>query len=260
MKKIFLLLMVICNCINTNAQVPGYMGKKLSIGYDFNFYLGGVSSKPRMYDSHFIIHQPDFFLNKFHEFHLDYVLTKSYSLGFSYQFFKTGQRYTELGSNNYYTANYEASNYLNISGYTIQINNKFFFFNRGTGLAPIGNYGKLSIGLITAQTKAKINGEYRNETETEYFTRYITYHNITTPVISGGFGNQSILFERIILDIGLDFAFVPGALKGIDLFDNYSDNYYSVLPEVNLAENEIQLRLQTFYLSSVKVGIGILLF
>ncbi len=260
MRKIFITVLLFFFSVQVNAQVPGYMGKKLSVGYDFHFYLGGVSNKPRKYDSQFFSKQADFFLNKFHEIHFDYVLTKSYSLGLSYQFFKTGQRYFEGSSNNYFTDNYEATNYLNITGYTIQVSNKFFFFNGGTGLAPIGNYGQLSIGFITAQTRAKIKGEYFDNSETVQFSKYVTFHNMTIPIISGGFGNQSIILERIILDLGLDFSFVPSSLEGLIFNNNYYDNYTTKLPELKLAENEIQLRLQTFYLSSVKVGIGILLF
>lgn len=85
MRKFIALIILFFISTNLSAQTPGYLGKKLTVGYDFHFYMGGIDRDARKYDASYNLYQPSLFINSFHEIHADYVLTKSYSLGLSYQ-------------------------------------------------------------------------------------------------------------------------------------------------------------------------------
>ncbi|MEI7802041.1 MAG: hypothetical protein WCI97_05325 [Bacteroidota bacterium] len=256
MRKYFLIPLLLFTAINLKAQVPGYMGKKFSAGYNLHFYMGGLQSESRKYDAQYFVYQPQFFINKFHEAHADYVLANNYSLGISCEFLRTGKYYSE-SSNNYYN-NYDSDNYLNIAATTIRVNNKFFFYKSGSALAPIGNYGQVSVGVISAKPTAKLKGTNQTDSGTFYFSKIVNFDRVTTPIIAAGFGNQSIFFDRLILDVGLEVAFVPGAVSSFT--NTHYSSYYTSYPNKETAKEETLKRLQTFYVSSVKVGIGILLF
>lgn len=264
MRKFIALIILFFISTNLSAQTPGYLGKKLTVGYDFHFYMGGIDRDARKYDASYNLYQPSLFINSFHEIHADYVLTKSYSLGLSYQLFNTGQFYEE--QEDYYDQNtsnyiyYSTNNYLNITGSAIVVNNKFFFFNSGTGLAPTGNYGQFGIGLITSKSTAKIKGTKNDGSGSTAISKIVTHEKVSTPIISGGLGNQTILFDRVIVDVGLELAFLPGSVKGW-LSDGSSSSYLTTtFPVEENAKNAVLTRLQTFYVSSVKIGVGILLF
>lgn len=259
MRIISVVIYFLCFTLSLQAQVPGYMGKKFSAGYDFHFYLGGVLPDTRTYDEAFTPSQHEVFLNYIHEFHADYVLAKNYSIGLSYQSFKTGQYFEE--NEPYYPQNYtySSSNYINMKCYSIVLNNKFFFYKNGTGLAPIGNYGELGIGIVNAQSIVKMVGIYNDYYTLKYSNKKFLLQDVRTPIISGGLGNQSIVFDRIIIDAGINVAFLPGTIKGL-VSNNNNVNYNSLYLDTTLAENKILTRMQTFYLTSVKIGIGVLLF
>ena len=262
MKQIFWFALFIFSTVTLQAQNPGYLGKKFSAGYNFHFYLGGLQNRARTYDAAYRIYQPSIFLNKLNEVHADYVLSKNYSIGLSYQFFKTGQSYHEDGSSrdlngNY--INYTAKNYLNIKGTAIALTNKFYFFKNGTGLAPIGNYLQLGIGAVTASSISKdlITLDSGNSNSI-YQTKYVTHESITTPLINIGLGHQTILFDRLIIDVGIEGTFLPGIITASK--ESYSGNTYEPYPKEIFAHNAVVNRLQGFYISAVKVGMGILLF
>lgn len=255
MRKYLLTSLFLIIAFNLKAQVPGYLGKKFSAGYNLHFYMGGLQENSRKYDAQYFVYQPQFFINKFHEIHADYVLANSYSLGISYEFLKTGQLYSE-SSNTYYN-DYSSDNYLNIVASTIRINNKFFFYHSGSALAPIGNYGQVSVGVVTAKPTVKLKGTNDTDSGTYYFSRVVNFDKVSTPIIAAGFGNQSIFFDRFILDVGLELAFLPGSLSS---FTNNYSSYYTTYPNKTTGKEETLKRLQTFYVSSVKIGIGILLF
>ncbi len=256
MKKNLSILVLLLLTVTLKAQVPGYMGKKFSAGYDFHFYFGGIDPDARIYDATYNLYQPSIFFNKFHEVHADYVLSKKYSVGLAYQFFKTGQFYAESGNSPGY-GYYSASNYLNMSCSSIMVNNKFFFYNNGTALAPIGNYGQIGVGVVTARSVAKVVG---SDYSTIAINKFVTHENVNTPIIAFGLGNQSLLFDRLIIDVGVEGAFLPFTIKGWahDLSNNYS--VYGTYPREENARNAILTRMQTFYVSSVKFGVGVLLF
>lgn len=256
MRKYLLIGFLCATAFHSKAQVPGYLGKKFSAGYNLHFYMGGLQADSRKYDAQYFVYQPQFFINKFHEAHVDYVLANNYSLGVSCEFLRTGKFYTE-SSNTYYN-NYDSDNYLNIAATTIRLNNKFFFYKSGSALAPIGNYGQVSVGIVVAKPTVKLKGTNQTDSGTYYFSRIVNFDKVATPIIAAGFGNQSIFFDRFILDVGLEVALIPGAVNTLGS-TNYS-SYYTTYPNKQSAKEETMKRLQTFYVSSVKVGIGILLF
>ena len=263
MKNIFLIVSIVISVSPLRAQNPGYMGMKFSAGYNFHFYFGGLEKSARPYDVLYHSFEPNFFLNKVNEFHADYVLAKNYSIGVSVDIFKTGQYYYE---DEYYQndftnefKSYKTDNYLNISGSSVNISNKFFFYKNGTGLAPNGNYAQLNIGRVSAKSVARVKGESQDQNGRHTISQTVTHAKTSSLIISGGLGNQSILFDRLILDIGLELAFLPGSVKGY-FTDFYETNTNSDFPKEINARNAVLTRLQTFYISSVKVGVGVLLF
>ena len=259
-KKLFFILFFLFSGFFSHAQNPGYLGKKLYGGYDFHFYIGGIDPDARRFDQWYAVYQPLWFINSYHEGHLDYVLSRFYSLGVSVQGFQTGQYYHEQGTIIYSSSysNYTTDNYLNMRGTTFMVNNKLFYYGNGTALAPVGNYFQIGIGATAVKSTSKIKGMNIHDSYTDDINRIVTHQNFTTAVFSLGFGKQSVFLDRLIIDLGAEGTFFPGAVKAWAGDSNTSGigNY----PKEENARLAALTRLQTFYSTSVKLGVGLLLF
>ena len=147
---------------------------------------------------------------------------------------------------------------MNLRGTTFLVNSKLFYYGGGTALAPVGNYFQIGVGATSVQSSAKIKGLNIHDSYTDEINRTMTHESFATSVFSLGFGKQSIFLDRIIIDMGAEGTFFPGAVKAW-AGDGYNSGI-GTFPREENARLAALTRLQTFYSTSVKLGIGLLLF
>ena len=257
MRSFFFALVIIFSVSFSGAQVPGYLGKRLTAGYNFHLYPGGFTPNSFTYAKDFDFHRGALFINTFNEAHADYVLSEKYSLGVAYHHFKTAQRYnTSVVISNGEAGTIGAVAYLNIIGNTFLINQRFYFFKNGNAIAPNGRYIQLGIGEISAST-TELDRMIKSSYSGYDTLLFVSDNGWTTssPIFTFSFGSQKIYFEHFFIDSGLEFAFVPGIFRGTiktKPYEFYGHNYER--------QKETMNRLQSFYFNTAKIGIGILIF
>ena len=240
-----------------HAQVPGYLGKRLTAGYNFHAYPGGFSMAAYPYAKDLDFHRSALFINSFHEAHADYVISEKYSVGFSYQRYRTAQRYqASVVISNGESSTFGASAFLNITGNTFLINQRFYFFKSGNAIAPNGGYTQIGIGHTSAST-VELDRLIKSSYDGADTLLLISENGWTTssPIFTFTIGSQKIYFEHFFIDTGLEFAFVPGIFRGIIKtrpYDYYGHNYDRQIETVK--------RMQTFYFNTAKIGVGFLIF
>lgn len=206
---------------NGKAQSPGYMGKKLVVGY--GFYVDpafgaiafGYGNSP---------------LNIQHEFFLEYVTSKKYMIGFSAKLYNSTYNNTaavDLGSNSYNylfgvdpSANHPSGAY-SISARNFQLYAKLF---RSNYLAPWGKYFMFGVTLNAFdceydpyQMEVSMQGNiYQNGTS---ISQTILYNNFGPTIQSyqyidlmvGG-GHSRVFANKIVLDYGYNLNLIATAL------------------------------------------------
>ena len=95
--------------------------------------------------------------------------------------------------------------------------------------------------MISAIFFYKNGGIYNDYYTLRYSNKKFLLKDIITPIITEGLGNQSIVFDRIIIDAGITVAFLPGTIKGL-VSNNNNVNYNSLYLDTTLAENKILTR------------------
>lgn len=204
--------------LSATAQVPGYMGKRLSIGYSNYFMLSAYgptanASSPEI---------GTIGLNTVHSFNLEYSIKNRTNVCLSVQSGKTGmnppeesaQYYDGTSNYNYYTYHYAPRPYkpMQISSLNVGLGVKFF---QSGSLAPIGKYRKLELLLLFNHLTYKRDGftyydynnqQYRNLQVGKGDYRYKTF------AITYTIGRSRVLFDRLVLDGGIRFGLMPAAI------------------------------------------------
>ncbi len=251
MKHLYTLLFVICFAPLAIAQVPGYMGKRAWVSANFNvapalFNMNqnhmstrasvlGRESRARGQNFLAINYRP--------QLTFEYLISRDVALGLSYSFVKTGT-VKELASDN---PEIDGIHYDILKGNTIGVHMKNFRFSHSASIAPIGYYWTLGFGIT------KFNTYHGKQGKVGQFTK-----DVMNPVITIGTGKQQVLFDRLVINSGVEFgwSFMPKDAKDILDADEMNAGEH---PE-SLSIHHAYGSLLGYYVFNLKLAVGYLAF
>jgi hypothetical protein len=204
-----LLFGAICFASLLDAQSPGYLGRKFSLGYDL-FISPSLYNPNNHGNASLPFRQPmDTNLDKFllsyngaHQFSAGYVITRRTSVEAAYFFYRTkayrkSSSYSTAGNPVIFPAQLVP---LTGRGYSLGI--KFF---SPSGIAPFGNYIKMEFryqDVLADYRKVKFY-----DGSGSFFESTGNATEITHSASFGlSFGKQRVLFNRLIADCGIRFC------------------------------------------------------
>ena len=201
------------------AQTPGYMGKRFALSYGFYFspaIVGATANGQTMVGrDNSKSESGSFAFNTLHQLGIEYVLKNRVSVGFATTYYKTmyDNSYS-LGYGNAPTGNYD------ITGINYAL---YFKFYRKAALAPYGRYFMIGATLNTTKStydpaymKPKMQSSIPFENDFGYTTQ-----KYKMPDLVIGWGKNRILFDRVIIDYGINLQLLGtiNALYGPESFD-----------------------------------------
>lgn len=267
MRYRFLILFLVPSLISV-GQVPGYMGKRFSVGYSNYFMMAGIGPTANSTSA-----MGDPGLNTTHCVNFEYTIKNRTNFCLSIQKSKTGmdpgdiyvQEY--IGTNSYsYNLKYDVKPYkpMQISSFNIGLG--FKFFQSGT-LAPIGKYKTLELLMLFNHLEYKKNGfVYYDSYTNQYVSKQIGRgdYNFNTIAISYTMGRSRVFFDRLVLDYGLRLGFVPAGVLAVvnadgDFFAETSSNSYYTFNERDF-RNHTNMRLFRYQIVNIHLGLSFLAF
>jgi hypothetical protein len=241
-----------------SAQVPGYMGKRLMLGYSNNFFVTASGPTARTNEAGF---------NTTHCFNLEYTIKNRTNLCASFQMFNTG---TMLNKNievsGYDPASQEYLNYTYmyspVGDEPIFVSTKTFgigfkFFPTGS-LAPLGKYKKLELLLLFSDVSYSNNSFIINENYQGTYSRGTIgagEYTFKTFALAYTLGRQRVLFDRIVLDYGIQFALLPA---GFFATLNGDEDFYSNSTIESNFRSVTNARLFRYNIFNFHLGLGLL--
>jgi hypothetical protein len=265
MKKLLIIILFLQG-LNLNAQVAGYMGKRMTIGYSNYFspsFLGrSANSTVRSLG-----------LNTVNCLNMEYTIGQRTNLCGSGQYGKTG--FVKEGGFHYRyvdpsnpsdpftdgTIHYLPKNGLPMQMRSINISVGFKFFKTGY-IAPIGAYTKIELVLFMNRITYDPKAFYANTVRYEE-NRIMTNvgpgtYDFRSLAIAATFGRQRILFDRLVLDAGIRLAFSPNMVVNVVSGNFVNDGYTTNIDDqIKLNSNS---RLFTAQVFNFHLGIGFLAF
>lgn len=256
--SIVITLLVALN-LNSYAQVPGYMGKRLSIGYS-NYLSPSLLNPSATKD------RGDLGLNTTHCINLEYTIKKRTDFCFGIQFSKTGMSreigFTHEGyDNNGYKYVYNSS-YSPVSKMSMQLSTTniclgFKFFSQGY-IAPVGKYKKLDFILLLNKVSYERGGFRNDSPPAEYVTLGTGANDFRAFAIALTFGRQRVLFNTLLIDTGFRVGISPNIFISYIKNDVINDQY-NLFFEDQLKES-VNQRIFAAQLVNFHIGIGFLAF
>jgi hypothetical protein len=257
MNKLYTIILTVCVMQGVSAQVPGYLGKKVAIGYTVNsgipFAAGFMRYNPTAnYDGEKMAAHYTFR----HNFLMEWVVGRSISIEGGFGFSKSGMFHHEYEPE-YFEFEYPGlSNDFDLVGsnaprkydYT-RVNNQFYKigvnFFKGAYIAPHGTYWNFSYMQNVGTVSYVLNN-----TATD-FSR-ITHHGV---LISKGY--RRIIANSFIIDYGFGFGYMFGPDAGE--FSTSSETTVGTPDyEGSLARNQTNL-LNSGILLNMHVGVKYLI-
>ncbi|PBQ31970.1 hypothetical protein CNR22_09375 [Sphingobacteriaceae bacterium] len=236
----FLFFLIVASSLVSHGQAPGYMGKKTTIGYGFNINPA-ITAALADYGTSIV--------NTQHEFFIEQVLGKRFSLGASFKLYKS--TYNNTGQvdmkSEYYNAGYISFSTYQIAGYgtspyladpqgQIKIKARNFALYtklfRRKYVAPWGKYILLG-ATLNVRTASYNPNEMRVEDRIQTSSYPYTYEDITFndfgdikqrylfPDMLFGMGNCRIVGKHLIIDYGWTMNVAAMAAGVVDAFDIY---------------------------------------
>lgn len=245
MKKLaFIFLFSLLGCVVANAQMPGYMGKRIVTGIDMQMgpVFNIIGQNPFNYDVMFG-YAPTAFI--------DYSINRRNSWGFMYQ-------YSSYKFTHGYDAAYTDPNLWNVNPFDplppviktahLRYTSNTFALSwkryRTQMAAPMGRYTNFDFG-ISVLAASDINGVIpRADGPPKKGTCYSTVQ----PYLAFGFGNQRVLFNRLALKTHFGFGFYPLFLFKGSVNSSYTDGVLNGSNEIaykvrSIACNTIFMRI-----------------
>jgi|ERR1043165_2584408 hypothetical protein len=173
-----------------DAQVPGYMGRRLITSYSNYFMFGADGPTARKSGSGF---------NFTHVLGAEYLVKGNKAIGFAAQFVHTGVEYK------YIKYNFKERDPLILNNWAFALSLKRYGKNR---IAPLGAYIKFEALFSRYTAKYDKDGfkiqDHSNWWQTTYYSVDAGTGEIKFNGIGGAFsiGRQRILFHRLVLDYG----------------------------------------------------------
>lgn len=230
------------------AQVPGYMGKRAWVSADFNFAPAFFN----MNQNHNVVKvmvegegrakgQNIWALNYRPQFNFEYLVGRDVALGLSYSLIRTGT-VKELESAN---PEIDGMHHDILKGNSFSIHLKKFKFDKSASIAPIGYYWTLGVAAT------KFNTYNSRESSFGQFSK-----DVVNPLITIGGGKQKVLFDRLIVNSGIEFgwSFLPK-----DMVDEVKGNGISPHPH-DLSIHHAYSSLFGYYIFNLKLSCGYLAF
>jgi hypothetical protein len=237
MKKIIISFLIAALSLSSVAQVPGYLGKRFSIGYS-NYFSPRMSVlvkglgliDDRMSTEHLF--------NSTHCLDMDYILTTKVSLCLSGQFsktdlFKVGSQFSMHESGTYYNVQYSPRPKEDMGLNTVNISLGFKFFKERY-LNPFGRYRKLELIILMSMIQMDEKGflyqpsDYKNGTPLTSYMLSSGADKFNSLVLAYTLGKQRIFFDKMILDwgirFGFNFSYVFSVMNPITAGGGLSDN------------------------------------
>lgn len=169
---------------------PGYRGKKISISYNI---LVSPALSSHNYNSNIGLTA----FNSQNIFSVDYVVSRKKSIGLIYSYSRTALQYfpEELGDESF-------DDVAPIKIFTNGLGLRLRFYKGKPGsIAPLGKYNEIEFHLLKSRVHEIVN-------EKDMF-------NTTKFLFIYGIGKQRVVFDRVLLEYGLRFGLVPGALLAL---------------------------------------------
>lgn len=227
MKKYISVILLIFNfCSTSNAQVPGFIGKKFVVSGGVLFFPAHNCTYNNRQNLRFstgiadvIFGDANFFpiygLNLTKTLTVDYTLSRNVTIGMSVQNMRSSDYIsvanTDVNGHVYYTN--DAIRY--VYGNSIGANLKIFNENRGA-IAPIGNFKKLGLSILLARSFDSLDNILKTTPTKNHFATF-TY----------GFGKTTIFQKNFTFTYGMDFTIMLdtniGSLDGHNDTRRYSD-------------------------------------
>lgn len=207
MRKSFVILIATLAAFSLHAQVPGYMGKKFSVGinassfFHFSDYSGGLTD---------LITSPKFSYKT--ELALTYTVGRRVSLGGS--FYYATQKYDTPGGGgfliNHFGGGYTTKeDYIRCRLMIYEFNVKIF---RRNFLAPIGPYHQIGIAMV--QYKAVSPGDtlalYNAESPSQVIAVVDTDDKYSGAKLSYHIGYAAPIFKNCFFNFAFGYNFFRG--------------------------------------------------
>ena len=199
-KIVVFLLLISCSVF---SQVPGYLGKRFSIGYSNNLFPSLFYPSANSTDRY------ELGVNTTHCIDIEYAIKKRTTFCFSVDFYKTGMAreggygYSYNGAYDYGSAVYRSGDGTPIQLRTTNFSLGFKFFRPGF-IAPVGKYQKLEFILLSNKITYDRNSFYD-----QYYSPGNNLSSFGTGeydfksfAIALTFGRQRVLFNSVIIDTG----------------------------------------------------------
>ncbi len=261
-RKILTLLLLSIIFCTSMAQIPGYMGKRFSVGYSNYFFPAVIGPKLNATSK-----SDGMGFNTTHCFNLEYTIKARTNFCISYQLqnlgIKTNRYYYQTINDGFSTATvtyeYAPKPYSNMKLKTNSIGLGFKFYSKGT-LAPVGKYKKIELLLLFSNLTYPKNSFY-----TDYYSQP-TYtsigngnYNFSTFAITYTMGKSRVLFDKIVLDYGLRIGALPA---GFIAFLNYDGNFFTDAPNSyeKMFRQDSNMRLLRQQVINAHIGISFLAF
>ncbi|MCX6297054.1 MAG: hypothetical protein NTX97_13535 [Bacteroidetes bacterium] len=253
--------------VYSNAQIAGYMGKRFSIGYSNYFMVSAIGPTANA-----ISPSGNRGVNTTHCLNLEYTIKNRTNFCLSLQNSNTGVDPGDLGvqkinsfdnSYAYYDYRYAPKPYkpMNVNSYNVGLGFKFF---QSGSLAPIGKYKKLELLLMfnhfTYQNTAFTYYDFNSSTNASGVIGTGDYH-FKTFALTYTIGRSRVLFDRIVIDYGFRFGFVPAGVWAVLTADGATliETPNSTVTEQRF-KYDVNTRLFKYQLVNFHIGLSFLAF
>jgi hypothetical protein len=249
-----------------NAQVAGYMGKRFTVGYSNYFFPGLKGPGPSTASWN---DEPSATFNNVNCLNFEYVAKERTVPVLSLQYMRTGIAYYRSYDREFYQgseycypeqAAYKGNYSVPALLKCVNLGLGFKKFRRGS-VAPVGGYQKFEF-LLMFETVTYDNKHFVKRDDYNYD------QDVVIPAMGTGeykyrdfalvytLGKQRVLFDKLVLDYGMRFAFAPPgfgtALFGIGFAGN--SNMESVY------RSQSHARLFREQMLNIHLGLGFLAF
>lgn len=248
-------LLFICVTQFAMAQVPGYMGKKMVVGYDI--YMSPTVAPTYK-------KQDGIGLNNTQCLNFDYTIKQRVNACVSLQYSKMGVTsnygYSYVYNSQYYgpsngIAYYRPTDNLPMQMKTYNLSLGFKLFSRNS-IAPVGKYIKAEAIVLMNKLTYDPNAFYGSSSGTgEQITLGTGSYSGKRYSLAFTVGRQHILFNKIVLDMGTRVGLFMGGLVGyLDLQDR-SDKTLDEALRIDSGKRLLSNQFINFH-----IGIGFLAF
>lgn len=229
-----MLFLLIGGSMTGFCQVPGYLGKKLSLQGEFHSFpaLDGPTSNNRGLQTYDEVDGGRFGLNWSAGARLGYVVSRQSQILVSFDYFKTGMNQTVYFPDGGFNIG-ERNVFFNLTGLSFGVGQRKFRSSKG-GLAPMGMYTGYS--LNATMLNGKVNREFSSGTEI-----HGTEPKHIVPSLGYEFGTNIVVKDRLLVNVGakLNFALSPRAV-GYVIAESLSWDPYSNEKGLSFAEGNTE--------------------